>query len=203
MKKIILLLLCAVLFTAVQAQDNFDKNWRIGISYASFGDNEPINIESRTGAASLRGDGFFGIGAHAIRPLNNWLEFETGIEYQKHKIKLKPNLPPDMDNSVRKEDFSLINIPLTVRAKFLNYFFANGGLLLDFDGGQSSSMPSQDGIGFMLGLGARYEFDCGFSIFVNPYAKWHASIAFSMDKYDERMVEDGVRIGITYRLGKK
>ena len=84
-----------------------------------------------------------------------------------------------MDRPPFDKDFSLINIPITVRANFLNYFFANGGLLLDFD--VDTSSPVASGMGAILGIGSQYEFNNGIGLFVNPYAKTHALLTFSSE----------------------
>ena len=172
------------------------RNQRVGITFSSFGENEPVHFTTLDGAASYDSKSFYTLGINYIHPINNWLDIETGVEYAKHTVTVYPNLPPDMDKSPFNKDFSLINIPITVRANFLNYFFANGGLLLGFDADIAS--PIASGLGAILGVGAQYEFNNGIRLFVNPYAKTHALITFSSENYPLRMMETGVRVGMTY-----
>ena len=202
MKTNSLIILSLLLFIAhfANAQKN-TRNQQIGISFSSLGENEPVRFDDVDGAASYDSKSFYIIGINYIHPINNWLDIETGIEYAKHTVTLNPNLPPDMDIPPYDKDFSLINIPLTVRANFLNYFFANGGLLLGFDADTSS--PIASGLGAIIGIGAQYQFNNGLGLFVNPYAKTHALLTFSSEKYPLRMIEAGVRVGVTYSFRAK
>ena len=172
------------------------RNKRVGITFSSFGENEPVCFDDLIGAASYWPKNFYTFGVNYIHPLNSWLDIETGVEYAKHTVTLHPNLPPDMDGSPRNVNFSLINIPITVRANFLHFFFINGGMFLGFDANLSS--PIEPGIGALLGIGAQYELKNGIGFFVNPYSKGHALIPFSPESYPLRMLEWGVRVGVTY-----
>ena len=176
---------------------------KIGFTYSSFGESNVFRNESLLGEASYNSDRFYTIGINYLRPINNWIELETGLEYSKHTILIRPNLPPDMDRTPFKANFSLINIPVTLRANFLKFFFVNGGLLLDLDANSSSPIDSQTGIGGLLGLGAKYDFNCGASIFVNPYLKFHSLIPFSSGNNQQKVYESGFRVGLTYNLNRK
>lgn len=176
---------------------------KIGFTYSSFGENDVFRNESLLGEASYNSVRFYTIGVSYLRPISRWLEFETGLEYSKHTILIGPNLPPDMDRTPFKANFSLINIPLSLRANFWKYFFANGGLFFDLDMNNSSPIDSQTGIGVLLGLGAKYDFDCGASIFVNPYLKFHSLISFSSDDNQQKVYESGFRVGLNYNLNRK
>ncbi len=199
-KALIILSLVLLLCQVAIAQNN-TRNQRVGITFSSFGVNEPVYFNDLEGAASYDSKNFYTFGINYIHPINNWLDIETGVEFTKHTVTLNPNLPPDMDRSPYNIDFSLINIPITVRANFLNYLFANGGLLLDIDA--SSSSPISSGVGAIVGIGTQYEFNNGIGLFVNPYAKMHALISISSEKYPLRMLEAGVRVGLTYSFRAK
>jgi len=173
---------------------------KIGITFSSFGENDVFRSDQLVGAASYNSDYFFIVGINYIHPLNKWLEAETGIEYSKHNIIIEPNLPPDMDNSSRKANFSLINVPVTLRANFLKYFFVNGGLIVDIDASTNSPIDNQTGIGAIFGISVKYDFKNGISTFVNPYTKIHSLIPFSDPEYHQRIWENGIRVGITYDL---
>lgn len=200
----IVLSLLVIIPHFVFAQDNSSqtKNGKIGITFSSFGENYVVRFVQLEGAASYDRDYFYTMGINYIYPFNKWLEGETGIEYSKHHIFLRPNLPPDMDISPRKENFSLINVPVTLRANFLEYFFVNAGLILDFNGIADTVIDNQTGIGTLLGLSLKYDFNNGISAFINPYTKLHSLIPFSPGQYHQRVWENGVRIGITYDLEK-
>lgn len=202
MKTETFIILSLFLFTVhfASSQKN-TRNQRIGITFSSFGENDPFYSDDLIGAASYDSKNFYTFGINYIHPINNWLDIETGVEYAKHTVTIYLNLPPDMDRPPFDKDFSLINIPITVRANFLNYFFANGGLLLDFD--VDTSSPVASGMGAILGIGSQYEFNNGIGLFVNPYAKTHALLTFSSEKYPLRMLEWGVRVGVTYSFRVK
>lgn len=173
---------------------------KIGISFTSFGSNDVIRFVRLEGAASYNSDNFQTLGLNYLYPVNNWLEVETGIEYSWHSIFILPNLPPDMDDSPRQGSFALLQIPATVRLNFWKYFFMNSGLFLDIDGNLNSPIDSQTGIGVMIGLAMKYDFENGLSIFVNPNTKLHALLPFQPERYPERLLESGIRIGFNYNL---
>jgi len=199
MKKAGLILCIAWIVTlTANAQENQPKG-KIGITFSSFGENDIIRFDELEGAASYNGDGFFTIGANYLYPLKKWLDVETGINYSHHKITVNPNLPPDMDNTPYGADFSLVDIPVTLRASFLKYFFANGGLLLDI-GASTSPVDDQSGIGAMLGVGFKINLNPDISIFANPYMKSHSLISFSFEDNHQRLMENGFRFGIMYQL---
>lgn len=202
MKSKSFIILALFLFTChfANAQKS-TRNQRVGITFSSFGENDPVYFDDLIGAESYDSKSFYTLGINYIHPINSWLDIEAGAEYAKHTVTLFPNLPPDMDVPPHDKDFSLINIPITVRANFLNYFFANGGLLLGFDADTSS--PIESGLGAILGIGAQYEFNNGIGLFVNPYTKTHALLTFSSENHPLRMLEWGVRVGVTYSFRAK
>lgn len=175
---------------------------KIGITFSSFGEIDVIRFQNLDGAASFSGNKFFTLGICYLHPLNKSLFLETGIEYSNYSIFVNPNLPPDMDAKSYKNNFSILNIPITMRAVFLKYLFFNGGLMIDIDASTESAIDSQTGIGGLLGIGANYDFAFGASIFVNPYFKAHSLIPFTGEKYPQRVLESGIKIGVTYHLDR-
>lgn len=200
--KLVIILSILMSYVAItQAQNEHNKRQgHVGISYASFGQNDVYRSEELIGSASYNSDHFFTIGLNYIHPITAWLETETGIEYSKHSIIIRPNLPPDMDNSPFDAQFSLINIPFMLRVNFFKYFFINGGALLDIDTSPNSPIDEQTGLGFMYGAAIKYDFKKGVSIYVNSYTKMHSIIPFSGNDHHQKIWENGVRIGISYDL---
>ncbi len=204
--KIITIFICFILMSNLclsQESSNDNPCKKIGITFSSFGSNDVVRFQELDGAASYDSDHFFTIGFNYIQPINNSLFIETGIEYSKHTVLVNPNLPPNMDSEAYKSDFSIINIPITVRANFLKYLFINGGLIVDIDASSESVIDSQTGIGGLIGIGASYDFNFGASVFVNPYFKAHSLLPFSGEDYPHRLMESGIRIGVTYNLMHK
>jgi hypothetical protein len=65
----------------------------------------------------------------------------------------------------------------------------------------NGSIIDQQGLGLMAGFGANFNLKSGFSLFVNPYSKFHALINFPAEKGDNyRINESGIRIGVTYTI---
>jgi len=184
---------CLLLFSVyINAQ-------KIGVTFSSFGQNNVIRFVGLEGAASYSSDHFYILGITCLYPLNR-LEIETGLEYASHTLLVKPNLPPAMDNSPHSARFSLMNIPLTFRINFLKYFFLNGGVIIDIDISSEMPLDKQTGIGSMLGAGVKYDFDFGGSVFVNPYMKLHSLVPFFRDNYHQRLLESGIKLGISYNF---
>jgi len=195
-----LLFLCCIVVTGQEVNDKGIKG-SIGLSYSTFGENDVIRTNELVGVSGYDGKTHFTFGLNYYFPLNNHLELETGVEYSRHELIKRPNLDPTIDVLLSTEELSLWVIPVTLRYTFLKYLFLNGGALLDFDAGTSSSVDSQTGIGATFGPGVNYEFRCGCSVWVSPYLKVHSLIPFSGEKYPERLLENGVRFGIAWRLG--
>jgi hypothetical protein len=182
------------------AQDSGQKNLgSIGFSYSSFGNIQDTRYSSRGyGGDGYVDENFYTIGIDYLRPMNFWLEYEFGLEYSRQKYKVEPEFPL-LGYSEHNIYLSLISVPATLRANFLKYFFANGGLLLDFDLNSSSPIRYQSGIGCQLGVAAKYDFKFGASLYFNPFIKYHSVIPFSSAGY-ERITEGGFRLGLTYNL---
>jgi hypothetical protein len=184
---------------SLYAQDSEQKKLgSIGLTYSSFGQNTIVRDEIRYGDVTFKDVKFYTLGIAYVRPINAWLEFETGMEYSKHTISIRPIYYL----AVHEEDLSLINIPLTLRANFLKFFFVNGGAFIDFNTNDYNPIDSQPGIGGLLGIATKYDFKCGASIFINPYLKFHSLIPFSPEKYQQKINESGIRLGLTYNLNR-
>jgi hypothetical protein len=98
---------------------------------------------------------------------------------------------------------TILSIPISLRVNFLKHLFVNGGALIDVDLSSNSAVSGQNGLGLMAGFGAKYNFNSGLSIFVNPYAKFHALLMIPAEKgYKSRINETGIRIGFTYELSR-
>ena len=174
----------------------------LGVTFSTLGKNDVVRKPGLYGAPGYSGNYFYTIGINYIRSLTTLFDFETGFEYSKQSITIKPNLPPGWGNTPYHESFSLLSIPLSLRINFLKYFFANGGVLFDIDAGNSHPIDSQAGIGDLFGLGAKYDFGSGASVFINPFVKFHSILPFSPEKYQQKLNESGIRIGITFDLSK-
>jgi hypothetical protein len=175
---------------------------KAGVTFSSFGDNTVFRFNELDGAASFSGTGFQSFGINYVAGLNRWLESETGIEYSSHRLLMTPPFNPEFDNTPVEAGLSMITVPITLRANFLRYLFVNGGLLLGLDASPESRVDSQTGIGAVLGLGLKYDFRSGASVFFNPYSRLYSLLPFSAVDYPQRASENGFRIGFAWDLEK-
>ena len=172
----------------------------IGVTFSSFGNNDLGRIKALMGAAGYRGENFYSFGVSYLHSLRYLLDFETGLEYEHHRITTIPNVPPGWDYHETQHSISLISIPFLFRYTFVKYIFIQGGPFLDFDLSGNNDLDSQTGLGLNLGLGLNYDFKCGVSVFANPYLKFHSIIPFSAERYQNHLFESAFRFGIAYRL---
>ena len=202
LKTFSLVLLLMLSYTLV-AQEKQELKRSIGFTFSAIGSNDVTNSEraSLLGGESYSGKRFFTLGVSYVHPILSWIAIESGIEYSKHTITVEPMKMPNFPYTAPYDkSVSLINIPITARVSFLKYFFINGGLILDLEAANSSPIESQTGVGTLLGIGAKYSLSNGFGAFVNGYYKAHTLVPFSAnnDDYRWRLIEGGLRIGVTY-----
>jgi hypothetical protein len=193
-KHLLLLILAASVLTPAYAQ-----KFKLGVTTTLWGDSDPITWETVDGAGHANGRGFYNIGVTGLFQLSPRWEFETGIEYSKHTmVTTPPGFGVDAPTPYRIPSIHLITIPATMQLNIWKYFFINGGLFLDIE--TSSSLDSQTGVGAMLGFGAKYDFKFGGTVFVNPYARHHALMPFAEERFHNRLLENGLRVGFMYTL---
>lgn len=174
----------------------------IGVSFSAFSDNDVARFKSLEDNSSFGAGKSYSYGISYLKPLNKWLELETGMEYV-YGVVNKSSDVHDIGMGVvsytSTSNLALLNVPITVRANFLKYFFVNAGLLVDLDVSKNSIIESQTGIGTMFGLGVKYDFKSGMSVFVNPYSKIHV-FPVAMNNNPAHFLETAVRIGIMYKF---
>jgi hypothetical protein len=194
--KLLIIVCLLTVQTSLDAQKKYSN--KTGITFSSLGVND---IFGKSGNAKYiyEGKNFYTFGLTYIRGLNKWLEIETGLEYLNHNIKVNPNTLNDIFMRTQDTKLLLLNIPATLRANFLKYFFVNGGVLIDIDVSNNRYIENQTGIGGIAGLGVNYDFNCGLSVFLNPYIKAHSWVDVGER---QKILEKGFRLGITYDLRK-
>ena len=204
-KRFLIILFLFLISITLNAQDTIKQKsyGKIGLTYSSFGKNKVHLNDVLDGDASYRGDDFYTLGITYLMPVNDLLELEMGLEYSRHSIFITPNLSPGTAVSSQNAEFSLINIPVTLRANLFKYFFLNGGVFLDLDNMSDGPIDSQRGIGALFGAGVKYDFNSGVSIFINPYLKLHSLLQYSQVDDHKQLYEAGVRMGVTYELRNK
>jgi hypothetical protein len=198
MKKTVIILMTLIITVALPAYAQ--KRNQLGITFSGLGKCDVWTSQNLIGGAAITGDKYYSFGLIYLYRLNKIFDIETGFEYSKYKIIITPNLPPQYDNSPHSESATLLNIPISVRLNFLKYCFINTGIGFNMDTGNSGSLDSQTGIGANLGLGLKYGFKQGLSVFVNPYLKVNSLISFSLNDSHQRLSESGIKLGLVYNF---
>lgn len=207
MKRLTLYVLFGILFIhlSLSAQDKANKFTvgKIGVHFSA-GRNDPFYFQMVMDGTGYRNNGFLALGSNYIQNINQRLDLEIAIEYSEHNVIYVSDydFSKYLDTSDKKVKFNILSIPVTARINFWKYFYFNGGLLFSFDISKKHRIDNQTGIGYIVGLGAKYDFNNGISVYINPYSKTHALIPFFLEKYHRRVWENGIRVGLTYDLGK-
>ena len=195
-KSVCLVLVFLCLSTLLSAQKG-----QLGITFSALSDNDVARFRSVIDDSSTGAGKSFTYGISYLKPLNKWLDIETGLEYLSCPIQTKSIVGTinGVTTLTRSATLSMLTAPVTVRANFLKYFFVNGGLLLDVDVSSNSIVNSQSGLGSVLGLGVKYDFKNGISVFVNPYSKIHL-FPLTFERDQQHFMESAVRFGVAYKL---
>jgi hypothetical protein len=197
MKQLIIIFFSCLCFSvSVKAQEDPDKKLALGITFSSFGDIALTGGLDEMGGSSKNIDQFFAIGIIFLYPVNSWLDFESGVDYKHFRVVVEPGVGANLPSHT--ENMSILDIPIVLRANFLKYCFANGGLLINT--GSLGPINSQSGIGGKLCIGLKYKFMQKITAFVNPYITVNAIVPFSSYKNFQRLLEAGFRFGITWDL---
>ena len=171
----------------------------IGLTMSMFSDNSVARFSSYEDDADYTAGKSVAFGFTYLKPVNSWLDIETGIEFLNCETSVRTIILDSSDNS-HLGHTSLINIPIGIRANFLKYCFVNGGVLTDLDVSRDSPISNQTGFGAQLGAGLKFDFKTGISVFVNPYIKCHALIPAFYNGYNLHLLESAIRFGVTYHI---
>jgi hypothetical protein len=196
------LLLFMVAFSVYsQQKDSVLKKRSVGVTFSSFGDNDLVRFDDDlVGFAGVSGKRFYTLGLKYMTALNKTFGLETGLEYSRHKMRVEPNLPPDMDRPAYSIYLDILTVPVAARITFLKYFFFSAGGMLNLDVSGSGGADSQTGLGASVSLGVKYDFESGITAFINPYLKAVGLLPFAPDDYHQHLMEGGWRFGVLYRL---
>lgn len=194
----ILLLLCLSASINAQGKSEEQKS-KISVYTTFLGGADIFRFEEVDGGGSYDGRGIFNIGASYTYRLSRKLGLEAGLEYSKLNYKCTSEFIGESTPAVTvKDNIDLLSVPVALNVYFGKYIYANAGVLFDFQIKDSNYVDKQSGMGAILGIGGKYDFYSGFSVFVNPYYKLHALIPFSTEKYHQRVGEYGLKIGASY-----
>ena len=193
---------CLLLIFMLSAPVLKAQKAEVGITFSALSDNSIARFKDDYMSDSGTDAGkSYTFGITYLKPLNKWLNVETGIEFLQSKASIHSivSTPSGVTTVFRYGTLSLLNVPLGVRANFWKYCFVNGGVVLDVDVSSNSPIQTQTGLGSLLGFGLKYDFKTGISLFVNPYTKIH-SFPLSFQTNHEHLFESAVRFGVSYKL---
>jgi hypothetical protein len=194
----IILGLFIILNNSISAQN---KNLcKIGLNYTDIGKSSINYSEQIDGALGYKGDHFYLAGLNFIYAPCTCSDIETGIEYAHHSIIVYPNPPSETGSASYTGSIDIISIPANIRLNLFKYFFINGGILLDIDVSKSSPIDNQTGIGVNYGAGLKCDFKFGLTVYTNAFARTHSWISFIHAENSQKLVDAGVKFGITYQL---
>lgn len=194
MKSIKLIFILFIFTISIQSHAQKTNEFRIyyGLNSDSyFQDNDLI------GGGSYDVLNNFEFGFKYLKLISKNLQLETGINYAKLDVEIHPApMFPPLDS--RFDKMKIISIPLYLNYTFLKYVFINAGPMIDINL-SNSTIESQSGIGFGLGIGGKFDFK-HFSVFINPIYKKHSLLSFENNDHRRKLNTTSFQFGICYKL---
>ncbi|HEY9185967.1 MAG TPA: outer membrane beta-barrel protein [Salegentibacter sp.] len=136
------------------------------------------------------------LGIRYILRLPEGLGLETGIGFYTGDIKITSAPMPKQTS--RRERLQVTSIPVLLNYRFLEYFFINGGPVVDFQN-SDNSFDSQSGVGLSLGIGVNH-YIRNFQMFLNPNFRHYALIPFEKEDHHAKLSGLGIQFGIGYNF---
>ena len=196
MRRLIILTGTLLVSLALYGQEN---KFKIGLTFSSLWRTEIFSLYGSEDIPEISGKEFYTVGLTGLYSINKNLALETGFLYGRYKIQVVPWGP---EQNGYNQFVSLIDLPVALRISFLKHFFANGGILLDFDLGNSGELSNQTGLGMTLGAGFQCRIHDRFDLVINPYVTIHSLLSFKASEtiLSDKIIETSLRIGLLYRL---
>jgi len=188
-KLLSLLLLCGTLGANAQSKNTLSVVYGTAVS--------SVNIHRVIGDFGFddrRGTTF---GVNYNRGISKAFSVESGLYFSQDDIFFSNSLPGA--HVEKQEQVKMLTVPVYAKLGFLKYFFVDGGMLVHFQTNYSSSstLSRQSGLGYELGLGAKYDFG-RVQIFVNPYVQYHTLIQFDSSRSYFNLMDFGYKFGLGY-----
>lgn len=189
--------------TLAQDPDSPEPKIRsIGGYYSIFGWSEVVDMPSFAKAEGIEETSFTTFGFIYLHSINQDYFIEASAELSRHKVTVRSARVPDRVGNTGKDEIGLLNIPVSIRYRFLKYIFIHGGLNFSFDWSKYGLIDRQSGLGFQGGIGGQYDFQNGLSLFLSPYFKTYNLLSFRYGAEHQALIESGVRLGLIYNLKK-
>ncbi|WP_289024025.1 outer membrane beta-barrel protein [uncultured Salegentibacter sp.] len=165
--------------------------------YYGFTGSDLFTEDNLDGAASYDIENTYEFGFRYLLDVTDNIALETGLNYWRGEVLITS--APMPGQTTHTEELQTTSIPIFANFRFLDYFFVNGGPVMDFQGSESESVDPQAGIGVGFGLGAQYAFS-KFSVFINPNFRRYAVIPFEEESNHQKLTSFGVQLGLGYKF---
>lgn len=192
MKKTLLPLI--ILFFSLSAFSQTQNEVRL---YYGITDSKLIRSEEIAGGGSSDIENSYDFGFRYLLAVTDNLSLETGLNYWRGDVLVTS--APMPERTTRSEELQTTSIPIFANYTFLDYFFVNGGPVMDFQGSESEGIDPQAGIGIGFGLGAQYTYN-NFNFYINPNIRRYAVIPFEEKDFHQKLTTFGVQLGIGYKF---
>jgi hypothetical protein len=159
--------------------------------------NAELFRKALDGGAGYNVKSFNEFGIRYMHRISDYLFLETGLNYSKSIVEITPEYMGFPVQSYN-ETMEIVSVPIYVNYTFWKYMFLDGGFIIDAHI-SDNNFDSQNGIGFGIGIGAKYDFK-NIVIYISPNIKTHAILPFSLENHHQRLLESGIQMGIGFRF---
>ncbi|HSP12380.1 MAG TPA: outer membrane beta-barrel protein [Salegentibacter sp.] len=176
---------------SVMAQNQSEIRGFYGISSYEMDNNQSLD-----GAGNYDPETAYELGIRYILRMPNGLGLETGLGFWTGDIAVTSAPMPEQIS--RRERLQITSIPVLLNYRFLDYFFVNGGPVMDFQN-SDNSFNSQSGVGISAGIGVNH-YVRNFQMFVNPNFRHYALIPFEKEDHHSKLSGLGIQFGMGYNF---
>ncbi len=139
------------------------------------------------------------IGLVYDRKLYKWFRLEAGFKYVYSFYNIDFQKFPFVKE--RKNKLFMFNFPLVLSAEFQKYFYIKGGMTFDFQINKSKKFDDQSGIGGIIGLGGKYDYqDYTFSLGIQYQTRKVLKSFTKLGHYPNYLHQFGVNLSFGYNF---
>ncbi|WP_192346734.1 outer membrane beta-barrel protein [Algoriphagus sp. Y33] len=192
------LLLCFILLAgfSVTAQSALEVKGYFGVSGVRA--DPKVDLD---GASSVTIRNFKEVGVLLSQGIGEKLSLTGGVDYSFADVKYNPNFPPCINclyGYSHNPNFQMLSIPIYAEYALGKVFYAAAGPIIDFQLSEDNNITDQSGIGYLAGLGAKWNTG-KFSFSIFPNYKRHSVIPFEKTgNYKHILQELGIQLGVGY-----
>ncbi len=161
------------------------------------GGNMIFRFQEADGAGSATGKGYWGSEAEVRRLIGDKFSLGAGLGYWQNYYYTTP--APGQEGTTTHGSYGLVTVPFRARIDLLNWFFADGGMVLSWQP-CASDIDDMTGLGATLGAGVQYRFRSDFFIWGRLSVTQYALVPFRPESHQQRMLNGGVTAGVGYRF---